>query len=225
MNRKIIVTEDKSKTLLIPALNETYHSIHGALNESLHVFIQTGFNHLLPRNELKIFEMGFGTGLNALVTLNEAMQSKTRVTFDTIEKYPITLEEIDALNFEALDTLEYANYFKKLHETVWGINTVITPFFNLHKRHADLITADLPTSFYDLIYFDAFGPGTQADLWTETIMSKMFQTLKSGGILVTYCAQGQFKRNLKAVGFEIENLSGPAGKREITRAIKPLGTL
>lgn len=221
MNRKIIVTEDKSKTLLIPTLNETYHSIHGALNESLHVFIQTGLYHLLPRNELNIFEMGFGTGLNALVSLNEAMRSQTRVNFDTIEKYPITLEEINALNFEELNKLEYANYFKKLHEAEWGNNASISPFFNLHKRHEDIVTADLTTSFYDLIYFDAFGPSTQADLWTETIMSKMFQTLKSGGVLVTYCAQGQFKRNLKAVGFEIENLPGPAGKREITRAIKP----
>ena len=221
MNRKIIVTEDKSKTLLIPALNETYHSIHGALNESLHVFIQTGFNHLLPRDELKIFEMGFGTGLNALVTLNEAMRSQTHVTFESIEKYPITLKEIDALNFEALDTLEYANYFKKLHATAWGHTRAITPFFNLHKRHEDLILADLPSSFYDLIYYDAFGPGTQADLWTEQIMTKLFDALKSGGILVTYCAQGQFKRNLKAAGFKIKNLPGPVGKREITRAIKP----
>ena len=222
MNRKIIVTEDKSKTLLIPALNETYHSIHGALNESMHVFIQTGYQFLLPRKEMKIFEMGFGTGLNALVTLNEAFQSNTSVEYHSLEKYPITLDEINALNFESLEHLENAFYFKGLHDCDWGNIHAITPFFNLLKMHEDLLSIHLADAFYDLIYFDAFGPGTQADLWTSSVMAKMYKTLKPGGVLVTYCAQGQFKRNLKEAGFDIENLPGPAGKREITRAIKAI---
>lgn len=222
MDRKIIVTEDKSKTLLIPALNETYHSIHGALNESMHVFIRTGFNYLLPRKELKIFEMGFGTGLNALVTLNEAIQSNTSVEYHSLEKYPITLNEINALNFESLEHLENAVYFKELHKCNWGNLHTITPFFKILKIHEDLLSNNLADAFYDLVYFDAFGPGTQADLWTASVMRKMYETLKPGGVLVTYCAQGQFKRNLKEAGFAIENLPGPAGKREITRAIKPV---
>lgn len=221
MDRKIIVTEDKSKTLLIPALNETYHSVHGALNEALHIYVETGFNFLSSNNKINIFEMGFGTGLNALVTLAAAIESGTVVNYHTIEKYPITAEEIKALDFNAVDALKNASYYNDLHELSWNKNHTINDHFSFQKTNGDILHTTLPDSFYDLIYYDAFGPPTQPDLWTESVMHKMYKTLKPGGILVTYCAQGQFKRNLKAAGFVVTNLPGPAGKREITRAFKP----
>jgi len=220
MERKIIVTEDKSKTLLIPALNETYHSKNGALSESLHIFIHAGFNFVVPKTEIRIFEMGFGTGLNALTTLHSAIKSNTVVDYYGIEKYPLSLDEALSLSFSDLKELEVDDKQHDIHACAWNEKIAIHPLFNLTKLTGDLHERhDLPQQI-DLIYYDAFGPPTQPDLWTEAVMKRMFDLLNPNGVLVTYCAQGQFKRNLKAAGFIVENLPGPAGKREITRAIK-----
>ncbi len=221
MERKIIVTEDNSKTLLIPALNETYHSLNGALSESLHIFIRAGFDFLLPRKEIRIFEMGFGTGLNALTTLHSAIDLKIRVDYITIEKYPLTSAEALSLTFTDLKELNSGDMHTEMHACAWNEKKTIHPYFTLTKLKGDVLTYPHLPHQVDLIYYDAFGPPTQPDLWTESAMRSMFALLRPNGVLVTYCAQGQFKRNLKAAGFIVENLPGPVGKREITRATRP----
>lgn len=220
MRSKIIVTEDNSKTLLIPALNETYHSTKGAITEALHVFIKEGFDYI-NKKEIDLFEMGFGTGLNALITLNHAANRQIKVNYECIEAYPVTLDQAVAMEYTkdlALDHL--INDFKFLHQCPAGTLHKVNPFFSFIKREILLQHLDTEFSSKDLIYFDAFGPKVQAELWTEEVLLKMHHILKPKGVLVTYCAQGQFKRNLKAIGFQVESIPGPPGKREMTRAIK-----
>ncbi|MDA7803079.1 tRNA (5-methylaminomethyl-2-thiouridine)(34)-methyltransferase MnmD [Crocinitomix sp.] len=219
MDRRIIVTEDKSKTLLIPALNETYHSTHGAKNEAMHVFIAAGLHQIQPNKEkIRILEMGFGTGLNAILTIQEA---QSEIHYTTIEKYPLPLETIADLDYtELLNDPELSKAFNLLHESNWNSEIRINPLFQFKKIEGDLKSIQLEDKTYDLIYYDAFGPRVQPNLWTESIFKKLYETLDKNGVLVTYCAQGQFKRNLKAVGFDTEALPGPPGKREMTRAIK-----
>ncbi len=219
MNRKIIVTKDNSKTLLIPDLNETYHSTHGAVNEALHVFIEAGLHHLKKTN-VKLFEMGFGTGLNSLVSLDYALKNNIIIEYTSIEKFPLTydlLEQLDYPNQIANGKLQIA--FNQIHESEWNKIIKIDPKFYLKKIEGDLSKIILTENEYDLIYFDAFGPRVQKDLWSVEILKKMQTILKPSGILVTYCAQGQFRRNLIEAGFTYEVLPGPPGKREMTRAI------
>ena len=224
MDRKIIVTEDNSKTLLIPELNETYHSTHGALNEARHVFINAGLDfffekHLEP--EINIFEMGFGTGLNAMVTLEYLRNRNLKIDYDTLEKYPLTETEIDQMDYAQLLKDNVAeDLFSKIHQSNWEKSSSINAQFYLKKTQGDLKNHQLDKDRYHLIFFDAFGPRIQPNLWSTEVLEKMHQSLKDNGMLVTYCAQGQFKRNLKSVGFEIENIPGPPGKREMTRATK-----
>ena len=220
MIRKVIATKDNSKTILIEGTNETYHSVHGALTESQHVFIKNGLNHLEREKKIKVFEMGLGTGLNALLTLIEAEKNHTHITFHSIEKHPINEDIINELEYEQLVSPKYHPFFKRIHQSIWEIEKEITPHFSLLKINDDLNTYNLDKEQYDIIFFDAFGPGTQPELWQTDILKKTYDSLKPKGIFMTYCAQGQFKRNLKSVGFEVENLPGPPGKREITRGIK-----
>ena len=221
MDRKIIVTEDNSKTLLIPSIDETYHSTHGAYNEALHVFIHAGIGALNQQN-LRIFEMGFGTGLNALVTLNHAMEHSLSVEYTSIEKHPLSWETVSQLDYpQLIDNAKIAPLFEKIHNSPWEKSTTINDNFNLKKLKGDVGRDLSEEANYDLVFYDAFGPRVQPELWTEDVLQKMFDLLKHRGILTTYCAQGQFKRNLKKVGFTVENLPGPPGKREMTRAIKP----
>ena len=221
MIRKVITTGDNSKTLLITANNDTYHSIHGALTESEHVFIQHGLNYFRSQKSVRVFEMGFGTGLNCILTLEQAEIYKQQTEYHSIEKYPITSKEIQALEYHQLIKSEYQSYYKQIHKLDWNQPHQLTESFSLLKTRGDLHDHNFKDNFYDIIYFDAFGPKSQPDLWQIDILKKIFQSLKSGGIFITYCAQGQFKRDLKSAGFGVENLPGPPGKREITRGIKP----
>ncbi|MBI3134671.1 MAG: tRNA (5-methylaminomethyl-2-thiouridine)(34)-methyltransferase MnmD [Bacteroidetes bacterium] len=221
MNRKIIVTGDNSKSLLIPDLDETYHSVHGARNESQHIFINCGLLPQLSNSEVRIFEMGFGTGLNALLTLHAAQSHSTPIIYDTFEKYPVDLSTILEIGHpENTGLAHLAEAFTAMHTCEWDTFTQITPGFMFRKSKGDIKNAHLKASQYTLIYYDAFAPKIQPDLWTDEIMQKMYDALQPGGTLLTYCAQGQFRRNLKAAGFSIERLGGPAGKREITRATR-----
>lgn len=219
MDRKIIVTGDNSKTLLIPHLNETYHSTHGAFNEAMHVFIQHGLRYAEGKEgTIKILEMGLGTGLNALLTSIHAQNS---VEYTALEKYPLAIATVNELSYKTIiNNNEVEEFLTELHNAPWDGLTKINSTFQLKKIKADLIEIDLKPKEYDLIYFDAFGPRVQPDLWSKEIMVKLYKSLKSGGTLVTYCAQGQFKRNLKSAGFVVESFPGPPGKREMTRAIK-----
>lgn len=221
MNRKIIVTDDNSKSLLIPEINETYHSINGAMNEAMHVFITNG---LLPMSDLKlirIFEMGFGTGLNALLSLNFTKNTPIYIAYETIEKFPLEMELIKDLDHPIRTGLkDLKAEFEMMHTDNWNECLQILPEFTFKKNQADMQNFELPSNYFDVLYYDAFSPKIQPELWTTDILEKLFQSLVKGGRLTTYCAQGQFKRNLKEVGFTIRSVPGPKGKREMTVAIK-----
>ena len=224
MKREIIITSDGSTTIHIPEWNEQYHSKHGAIQEAKHVFIKKGLefynaeNTSELNNEITILEIGFGTGLNAFITLLEAQNQK--VNYVGIEAYPVANNEIQKLNYvKELDAEKFNKEFQKIHETSWESKHDITPNFSLTKRQQffeDITDKDT----FNLIYFDAFGARVQPDLWTENIFKKMFEALKSGGVLVTYAAKGSVRRAMQSVGFSVERLEGPPGKREMLRAIK-----
>lgn len=223
MDRKIIVTEDNSKTLLIPALNETYHSTHGAYNESKHVFIEAGLKNKAHLKALSVFEMGFGTGLNALLTAEHAILNQQKITFTTVEKFPLDQTLIRQLNYaDFLQEPAHQNLFRQLHEAQWEEPVSLHAYFSLRKMATDINDLQINSfaNSFNLIFYDAFAPAVQPELWSEKALQKMYDMLSTDGVLVTYCAQGQFKRNLKSVGFTLENLPGPTGKREMTRAIK-----
>jgi len=216
---KIIPTADGTNTLLHKVLGEHYHSIHGALQESQHVFIQEGLAHYPQAKELVVFEMGLGTGLNALLAYDYADKYGIKIRYYSIEAYPITLEESQAMQYDKL--IEDTKVFHQIHEAEWNTEVVLCSNFSLFKINNLLEDTDL--SFIpavDVIFYDAFAPAAQAHLWEPPILLNMFNLLKRGGHLTTYCAKGQFKRNLKSVNFEVKGAPGPPGKREITLAFK-----
>ena len=222
MKRSIITTADGSKTIQIEDWNEHYHSVHGALQEAKHVYIEMGLHEFINRNpeqkQLSILEVGFGTGLNAMLTATDISASKTMITYHGIEAYPVSNEELKALEYDTL-VPSSSQIFDKLHSTSWGVEHKILTHFTLVKRQeffSDL--EDLNT--FDIVYFDAFGPRVQPELWTVTIFELIFRAMRAQGILVTYSAKGSVRRALQEVGFSVERLSGPPGKREMLRATK-----
>jgi len=219
MKRELRQTADGSHTLYVPALQEHYHSINGALQESNHIFIKYGLNAVTKTN-ISILEVGFGTGLNASLSASKAASNNLTIQYTALEKYPLESAEIQALNYPSLVNTEgFAELFLSIHQSPWGKNVLVAPGFSILKHQIDLADFSAHEEF-DVIYFDAFAPAVQPELWTAGIFSQMFKALKPKGILVTYCAQGQVKRNMKAAGLTIERLPGPPGKREITRARK-----
>jgi tRNA U34 5-methylaminomethyl-2-thiouridine-forming methyltransferase MnmC len=222
MNLEVRQTKDGSTTLFVPELNEHYHSVHGALQESLHVFIKMGLEATLERQpSVRLLEVGFGTGLNALLTLQHTLISGADVHYDTLEKYPLTPQVVAQLQFNRfILNPELLDFFNPLHTAPWEQPVSITPHFTLRKLETDLEAFAPAPESYDLIYFDAFAPEKQPHLWTDAIFQKMYDCLAPGGTLVTYCAKGSFKRSLKAAGFTVEALPGPPGKREMTRGVK-----
>ncbi|MDQ2770360.1 MAG: tRNA (5-methylaminomethyl-2-thiouridine)(34)-methyltransferase MnmD [Bacteroidota bacterium] len=221
-------TADGSATLYVPALDEHYHSRHGARQESAHVFIGAGLVPLLDaglggpcRRPLRLLEVGLGTGLNALLTLHRARQAGAAVAYDGLETLPLPTAVVAALAPEwAAPPDASGHLFEALHAAPWGVMHPLAPGFFLTKLPEPLEAATLPASYYDLIYFDAFAPEKQPELWTEAIFGKLYAAAAPGAVLVSYCAQGQFRRNLRAVGWRTEKLPGPPGKREMTRAGK-----
>lgn len=220
MNRELRLTADGSSTIFVPALDEHYHSIHGARQESAHVFIAAGLNNR-HESSISILEIGFGTGLNAFLTALEAQKKGVTIFYTGLEKYPVSTAEAAHLNYAkgALDSPE-SSLFKALHLAPWETETPINTHFILLKRQIDFLEFKAEEAFH-LIYFDAFAPSAQPDLWTVEMFQSMFSALKKGGELVTYCAKGQVKRNMKTAGFIVDALPGPPGKREMTRATKP----
>lgn len=223
-NDEIFVTQDGSHSITASRFGVSYHSKYGAITESRHVFIQAGLYPLLLNTPAKIsiLEMGFGTGLNALLTYHETANQPIEVYYETIEGFPISIPASQNLNYPQLidekDT-ELNAVFGKMHEMPWEQVISLAPHFKLQKRLGNLEELQFEPRF-DLIYFDAFAPSAQPELWTALIMQKMYDSLKPGGVLVTYCAKGEFKRTLKSVGFVVERMPGPPGKREMTKAIK-----
>ena len=221
MKRKIIITDDGSTTIHLPDLDEQYHSKHGAIQEAYHVFVNTGLEYLLKQlqpNPLKVLEIGFGTGLNAFITLLEADKNKIPISFTGVEAYPISSLEIEKLNYPLLLNSTEA-YFKKLHQSEWEKQIRISTHFSILKRKQFFSEITDKNNFH-LIYFDAFGARVQPELWTEQIFKKMYTALKKGGVLVTYSAKGSVRRAMQTVGFVVERLPGPPGKREMLRARK-----
>ena len=219
-NIELIITEDGSHSIYVKELDETYHSSHGAIQESDHVFIKAGFDYVLMNHpdspHLNILEFGFGTGLNALLTAKRS-SINGKVKYETLEKYPLPEDIINALNYG--ENLGNDFLFKKIHSVEWEKEIEITTSFSIKKTKTDF--RDYHSSNkYHLIYFDAFAPGKQPKLWEKSMFIKCYNLLSNGGVLVTYSAKGQFKRDLKAIGFEVDSLTGPPGKFEITRAIK-----
>jgi tRNA U34 5-methylaminomethyl-2-thiouridine-forming methyltransferase MnmC len=219
MTLQHVITEDGSSTLFVPELNEHYHSIHGALQESMHIFIKEGFEQL-QTFPASIFEVGFGTGLNAFLTCLSSEKEKQSIYYRTIEKYPIGSRFVSLLNYtKTMDPLK-GKLFQAIHDAPWDQDIRISNHFVLHKINGDLCSSQLEEGFYDLVYFDAFGPDVQAELWTEQIFRSLHQSMKIGASLVTYSVKGSVRRAMKAVGFSVEKIPGPPGKREMTRAIK-----
>ena len=219
MEREIIITGDGSKTIQIKEWNEQYHSKHGAIQEAYHVFIKNGLD-LFQNRSISILEIGFGTGLNAFITLLEAPKRRLKIDYVGVEAYPVIEDEIKELNYIVeLEALSRRSDFEKLHSCPWERTSIITPDFGILKEQKDFREIHNSEQF-DLVYFDAFGARVQPELWTEQIFSKMFEALKKNGILVTYAAKGSVRRAMLEVGFEVERLPGPPGKREMLRARK-----
>ena len=220
MERELVITSDGSHSLYIKEMDEQYHSKHGAIAEAKKIFIEYGLEYLAKRKkELKVFEVGFGTGLNALLTLINANSLRLKIYYDTIEKYPLKPEEINSLNFmKELHLNE--DLLSKLHSAPWEEWVNIQEGFKLFKRQIDLLDLNIEDN-YDLIYFDAFAPEKQAKMWSEEVFIKLYNSLNKHGVLVTYCVKGEIRRRLIEIGFKIEKLKGPiGGKREVLRAIK-----
>jgi tRNA U34 5-methylaminomethyl-2-thiouridine-forming methyltransferase MnmC len=223
MDKTLILTEDGSHTLFHPELNEHYHSTHGAIQESTHIFIEQGFNtHDHVGNTVNVLEVGFGTGLNTLLTVIEARERKLKVNYVSLEPFPLTDDELKGLNYPGLvGSCNERVLFWELHHTPWGQPYYLNDDFILLRIQAKLQDVSLQAARFDVVYFDAFSPEVQPELWTADIFSQVFAAMAPGGLLTTYSAKGEVKRNLAAAGFEVEGIPGPPGKREITRARKP----
>lgn len=220
MERKIILTADGSHSISIPEMDVTYHSIHGAIQESMHVFIGAGYTFLKDASSIRLLEVGMGTGLNALLTLLESDRRRQTVHYTAIELFPLKKEQAVRLNYcETLNKTHYQLPFEKLHACDWEQEKKITPFFVFNKINVDL-KAFSSTGDFDLVYFDAFAPNAQPELWTKEIFEKLYSMMREEGVLVTYCSKGDVRRALQAAGFAIEKIPGPARKREMLRARK-----
>jgi len=215
---QIVRTSDGSDTIFVPELNEHYHSIHGAVQESAYIFINCGFD-FCKADPINIFEVGFGTGLNALLTAIKGIKGTREVNYTTIEKYPIDASMLKALNHYQFAGDCGKEIFNSIHSAEWNHSVNICRNFNLLKISGDF-TRDILKGNFDLIYFDAFGPDKQPEMWTKEIFASIASVTNKNGILVTYSAKGEVKRNLKACGFDVALLPGPPGKRQIIRAIK-----
>ena len=219
MKREIIQTLDGSTTIHIADWEECYHSKHGAIQEAQHVFIKNGLS-LFQNQKIAILEIGFGTGLNAFITLLEAKKMQQTIDYVGVEAYPISADEVLNMNYVAeLDAMQESAIFNKMHESDWGEKIVLNDGFVLTKRKQFFEEIDDENKF-DLVYFDAFGYRVQPELWSTAIFDKMYKSLKMNGVLVTYAARGIVKRNMIEVGFKVEKLEGPPGKREMFRARK-----
>jgi tRNA U34 5-methylaminomethyl-2-thiouridine-forming methyltransferase MnmC len=217
-----IDTQDGSHSLYSETFGESYHSRYGAIRESRHVFIEAGlFPLLLSRKAVSILELGFGTGLNALLTLSECQVRDVKVYYEAVEAFPVAEAAAAGLNYPLfVDDNRWQAAFREMHRAPWNESVDLAPGFTLRKTLARFESVSYPPTFH-LAYFDAFAPGAQPELWEPAVLGKVYEALLPGGALVTYCAKGAVKRTLRGLGFEVSALPGPPGKREMTRAVKP----
>lgn len=223
MQRKIIKTADGSDTITIDELDVTYHSRHGAVEESMHVFINAGLDYFHKQHpeqtNIRLFEMGLGTGLNVLLSCAYVKGENISIEYTAIEQHPLTGNEFTGLNY--VDLVEGINIelFERIHDSSWGMQNAITDKISLHKVHDDLKNYTTSNK-YDVVYYDAFAPAAQPELWTVDVFSKLYNMMSDNGVLVTYCSKGIVRRAMISAGFTVEKLQGPPGKREMLRARK-----
>lgn len=226
MKREIIITEDGSTSISLPDWEEQYHSKHGAIQEAYHVFQKMGLSYFIENYDvnapISILEVGFGTGLNALITALEAEKRNLSIDYLGIEGYPVSSEEAKQMNYaQQLPEKNASEIFRGIHDATWEKTAIITPFFQLQKEK--VLFQDLEKdAVADLIFFDAFGAKFQPELWSEAIFQKMYKALKKRGVLVTYASNGMAKRALRSAGFVIKKVPGPPGKRDMLRATKEI---
>jgi tRNA U34 5-methylaminomethyl-2-thiouridine-forming methyltransferase MnmC len=218
MNCELILTEDGSNSLYVPEIDECYHSTHGAVQESRHIFIEAGLKQCV-KSEAKVLEVGFGTGLNAFLVMVEAERSGMHIQYTSLEKYPVEVEKALRLNYPEELSPENRNCFELMHTSPWNEEVQITPFFTLKKMETDFTRYTLEDQF-DVVFFDAFSPEKQPEMWTQERFEMIFEHCSGGAILTTYCAKGIVRRAMQAAGFLVERLPGPPGKREILRGIR-----
>lgn len=218
IQRELQETADGSHTLFIPEMDEHYHSVNGAVQESRHVFIEAGLRHQ-AKKDITVFEIGFGTGLNAFLTLLDAEKNGRKVDYHSVELYPLEPELVQSLNYGNVICPEKKELFQSLHAAPWNETANITNLFTLHKIQGDNNTCPLPAGI-DLVYFDAFAPDKQPEMWNQEIFNRLYAHMAEGGILTTYCAKGAVRRMMKEAGYSVERIPGPPGKREMLRAIK-----
>lgn len=218
MDSELILTEDGSHTLFVPEIDECYHSSHGAIQESRHIFIEAGLKQC-TKPEISVLEIGFGTGLNAFLTLIEAEGSDKKIQYTSLEKYPVEVEKALKMNYPEELLPEKRSCFELIHVSPWNQDIEINPFFALKKIEADFTKYDFEEK-YDVIYFDAFSPEKQPEMWTVQQFEKLYNCCNFDAVLTTYSAKGNVRRALQHAGFNVERLAGPSGKREILRAVK-----
>lgn len=221
---EIIHTADGSHSLYNQKLNETYHSKHGAIQESRHVFIKNGLDYVCQANQkdsISVFEVGLGTGLNALLSVEYAMSNHVKIHYTSIEAYPVDWPLASQLNYPArMDFENSDDYFQKIHLSDWNEMTFINDYFDLLKIQGSIQSSRLDNEKYDVVFFDAFAPEKQPDMWTMSLIKKVTDALKPNGAFVTYCAKGQLRRNLQSLNLKVEKRPGPLGKREMIRAVR-----
>ncbi|MDB5274187.1 MAG: hypothetical protein JWO58_2554, partial [Chitinophagaceae bacterium] len=215
---QLILCEDGSHTVFLPDLHETYHSTRGAIPESIHVYIKNGYIPKLQSDTLRVLEIGYGTGLNALLSAMEAKEKGQDTIYHSLEPYPLPEEIWSKLNYGQL--LSEEKLWQELNACSWNETHALTTHFQLYKDKVKLEDVNLPASYFDVVYFDGFAPRKQAELWNVNNLDKLFQAMKSGSRLVTYTAKAQLRRDLKQVGFEATLVKGPPGKKEMILAIK-----
>lgn len=218
---RIVETQDGSHTVISPVADVGYHSRYGAVQESRHVFIEAGLNYKsVGSANVRVLEIGFGTALNAFMTFLEAEKRQLPIDYTGVDNLPLEREIYSSLNYtDSLQANSFSNVYLRMHETAWGESIHLSDYFSFTKLLADFEEVSL-TGQYEVIYYDAFAPDYAPSHWEVPILLKMYDALQHTGVLVTYCAKGSFKRNLKAAGFMVESLKGPPGKREMVRAIK-----
>ena len=221
MQRIIEITEDGSHTLYLPELDEHYHSTHGAIRESLHVYLEAGLHHC-HKEEINLLEIGFGTGLNAFLTLLDTEKSGKIVRYTSLEQYPVSIADAEQFNYSKLLDPSKEEIFMQLHSSLWGEWVEMTPAFHLRKLQMDASNLDdfQPETPFDVIYYDAFAPEKQPTMWREEIFNRLYTLSNQGAVLTTYCAKGAVRRMLQSAGYQVTRLPGPPGKREILKAIK-----
>jgi tRNA U34 5-methylaminomethyl-2-thiouridine-forming methyltransferase MnmC len=215
LNIRKVITADQSPTLYVPELNENYGSLNGAYNESMHVFISEGLRQI-PHHDISILEIGFGTGLNTLLTYLDSLSTEKQIYYETIEKFP--LDDVIIADL-ASESVFHNEIFKKLHRSPWNIEHRISENFTLKKIRIDFLEYQ-PSRLFNLIYFDAFAPEKQPELWTKSVFETLFAATLPGGILVTYSSKGTVKQALRIAGYSVSRIKGPEGKHHIVRAIK-----